>query len=90
MQMMVVVERVHVLRVHADMDGGHRHLACACRRGWGTWTPCVRADGLLVDADEYKKKQKSTYFAMITRHMSIQLHCMQTRWCVDMDDCEEK
>ena len=32
---------VDVLCVHADMDGGCRHLACACGHGWGTWTPCV-------------------------------------------------
>ena len=45
------------LRVHADVDGGHRHLACACGRGWGTWARWysdalrVRADGLPADAD---------------------------------------
>ena len=44
--------------MHADVDGGRRHLACACGRGWGTWTPCVRADGLPVNADEYKEKTK--------------------------------
>ena len=44
--------------MHADVDGGRRHLACACGRGWGTWTPCVHADGLPVNADEYKEKTK--------------------------------
>ena len=58
MWMMVVVERVHVLCVHADVDGGHRHLACACGHGWGTWTPCVHADGLLWMQMSIKKKQK--------------------------------
>ena len=53
MWMMVVVERVHV-----DVDVRRRHLACACGCGQGTWTPCVCADGLLVDADEYKEKTK--------------------------------
>ena len=44
--------------MHADVDGGCRHLACACGRGWGMWTPCVHADGLPVNADEYKEKTK--------------------------------
>ena len=87
---MVVVECVHVLCVHADVDGGRRHLVCVCGHGWGTWTPCVRADGLLWMQMSIKKKQKSTYLAMVTGHMSIRLHCMQTRWHADMDDCEEK
>ena len=70
---------VDILRVRADVDGGRRHLACACGRGWGTWTPCVRADGLLVNADEYKEKKKSTYLAMVTGHMSMRLRGMQMR-----------
>ena len=87
---MVVVERVHVLRVHADVDGGRRHLVCACGRRWGTWTPCVRADGLLVDADEYKQKTKNYLPCNGYRAMSIRLRCVQTRWRADTDDCEEK
>ena len=57
----MVVERVHVLCMHADVDGGRRHLACACGHGWGTWTPCVCVDGLLWMQMSIKKKQKSTY-----------------------------
>ena len=85
MWMMVVVECVH-----ADVDGGRRHLVCACGRGWGTWTPCVHADGLLVDADEYKEKTKNYLPCNGYRAMSIRLHCVQTRWHVDTNDCEEK
>ena len=65
-------------------------LACACGRGWGTWTPCVHADGLLVDADEYKEKRKNYLPCNGYRAMSIRLRCVQTCWRVDMDDCEEK
>ena len=65
-------------------------LACACGRGWGTWTPCVHADGLLVDADEYKEKRKNYLPCNGYRAMSIWLCCVQTCWRVDMDDCEEK
>ena len=43
-------------------------------------TLCVRADGLLVDADEYKQKIKKVLtLQMATGHMSMRLRCMQTR-----------
>ena len=55
---------VDILRVRADADGGRGHF--------------VRADGLLVDADEYKQKTKK-YLQMVTWHVSMRMRCVQTR-----------
>ena len=68
---------VDILRVRADVDRGHGHLVCMRMDYW--WMQM-----------SIKKKQKSTYLAMVTGHMSIWLHCVQTHWRADMDDCEEK
>ena len=64
---------VDILRVRTDADEGRGHLVC------------VRMDYRQTQMS-IKKKQRSTYLAMVTRHMSVRLSCVQTRWRVDTDD----
>ena len=40
---MVVVEHVHVLCVHVDVDGGRRHLVCACISNLTNFLKCLRS-----------------------------------------------
>ena len=76
-------QSVQTCCVCVDADRGRECL--------GSWTHCVCMQMDCVwTRMSVKKKQKSTYLAMVTGHMSIQLHCVQTCWRADTDDCEEK